>query len=65
MLCLVPIDWKINSYVCLNISPTEEPTAEVEKSPVAENEGGEDDTTDAKKDSPAAEQEEKEPEDKV
>ncbi|CAN6802467.1 unnamed protein product [Brassica oleracea] len=44
--------------------PTEEPTAEVEKSPVAENEGGEDDTTDAKKDSPAAEQEEKEPEDK-
>ncbi|CDY33522.1 BnaA06g35510D [Brassica napus] len=39
--------------------PTVEPTTEVEKSPVAE-----DDTTDAKKDSPAAEQEEKEPEDK-
>ncbi|CAG7873066.1 unnamed protein product [Brassica rapa] len=44
--------------------PTVEPTTEVEKSPVAENDGGEDDTTDAKKDSPAAEQEEKEPEDK-
>ena len=65
MLCLVPIDWKIISYVCLNVRPTEEPTTEVEKSPVAENEGGEDDTTAAKKDSPAAEQEEKEPEDKV
>ena len=52
-------------YVCLNIRPTEEPTTEVEKSPVAEKEGGEDNTTDAKKDAPADEGKEKEPEDKV
>ncbi|CAH8388813.1 unnamed protein product [Eruca vesicaria subsp. sativa] len=44
--------------------PTEEPTTEVEKSPVTEKEGGEDDTTDAKRDAPADEQEEKEPENK-
>ncbi|XP_009128949.1 RGG repeats nuclear RNA binding protein C [Brassica rapa] len=44
--------------------PTEEATTEVEKSPVAEKEGGEDDTTDAKKDAPADEGKEKEPEDK-
>ncbi|KAG2302134.1 hypothetical protein Bca4012_060450 [Brassica carinata] len=43
---------------------TEEPTSEVEKSSVAEKEGGEDATTDAKKESPEVEQEEKEPEDK-
>ncbi|XP_024010964.1 RGG repeats nuclear RNA binding protein C isoform X2 [Eutrema salsugineum] len=43
---------------------TEEPTTEVEKSPVAEKQSGEDDTTDAKKDAPADEQEEKEAEDK-
>ena len=55
-----------NKLFCLSdIRATEEPTTEVEKSPVAEKEGGEDATTDAKKDSPAAEQEEKEPEDKV
>ena len=52
-------------YVCLNNRPTEEATTEVEKSPVAEKEGGEDDTTDAKKDPPADEGKEKEPEDKV
>ncbi|CAN6858917.1 unnamed protein product [Brassica oleracea] len=40
---------------------TEEPTTEVEKSPVAEKEGGEDATTDAKKEAPEVEQE---PEDK-
>ncbi|KAF8108436.1 hypothetical protein N665_0109s0057 [Sinapis alba] len=44
--------------------PTEEATTEVEKSPVAEKEGGEADTTDEKKEAPADEQEEKEPEDK-
>ncbi|KAL0692864.1 hypothetical protein Bca4012_060044 [Brassica carinata] len=44
--------------------PTEEPTTVVEKSPVAEKEGGEDDTTDAKNEAPADEQKEKEPEDK-
>ncbi|CAH2046077.1 unnamed protein product [Thlaspi arvense] len=41
---------------------TEEATTEIEKSPVAEKQGGEDETTDAK--APADEQEEKEPEDK-
>ncbi|CAN8267179.1 unnamed protein product [Cochlearia groenlandica] len=41
---------------------TEEPTNEVEKSPVAEKEGGEDETADANKDTPTDEQVEKEPE---
>ncbi|CAH8318386.1 unnamed protein product [Eruca vesicaria subsp. sativa] len=44
--------------------PTEEATTEVEKSLVAEKEGGEEDTTDAKKEAPADEEKEKEPEDK-
>uniref|UniRef100_A0A1J3K2X0 Hyaluronan/mRNA-binding protein domain-containing protein n=1 Tax=Noccaea caerulescens TaxID=107243 RepID=A0A1J3K2X0_NOCCA len=43
---------------------TEEPSTEVEKSPVAEKQGGEDDTTDAKKDAPVDDQEQKEAEDK-
>ncbi|VVB08234.1 unnamed protein product [Arabis nemorensis] len=43
---------------------TEEPTAEGEKSPVVEKQGGGDDTTDANKETPAEEQEEKEPEKK-
>lgn len=48
-----------------DIRATEEPSTEVEKSPVAEKQGGEDDTTDAKKDAPVDEQEQKEAEDKV
>lgn len=52
-----------NKLFCLSdIRATEEPTTEVEKSPVAEKEGGEDATTDAKKEAPEVEQE---PEDKV
>lgn len=44
---------------------TEEPATEVEKSPVAEKQGAEDETTDANKETPADAQEEKEPEAKV
>ncbi|KAL1213979.1 RGG repeats nuclear RNA binding protein B [Cardamine amara subsp. amara] len=43
---------------------TEEPTTEVEKSPVAEKQGGEDETADASKEVSAEEQEKKEAEDK-
>lgn len=47
------------------IRATEEPTAEVEKSPVAEKQVGEDETSDAKKEADAEEQARKEAEDKV
>lgn len=47
------------------IRVTEEATAEVEKSPVAEKQGGEDETADASKELSAEEQEKKEAEDKV